>query len=47
MGQIYSRKKDNYDKDERTMNASEFVERMVTLNRKPKLKKENLIESTL
>lgn len=48
MGQIYTRKKDNFDEDEQTMNATEFVERMISLNRMPeKIKKENKIESTL
>lgn len=44
MGQIYTRKKEDYDKDEKTMNATEFIDRM--LSKQPeKIKKENKIES--
>lgn len=46
MGQIYTKKKDDYEKDERTMNATEFVNRM--LSRQPEnIKKVDNIESTL
>lgn len=44
MGQIYTKKKDDFDKDEKTMNATEFINRM--LSKQPeKIKKENLTES--
>lgn len=47
MGQIYTRKKDDYDKDEKTINASEFIERMLSNQRIPdKHRKEDYIEST-
>lgn len=47
MAQIYTRKKEDYDKDEKTVNATEFIERMVSLERIPKqVKKEDKIEST-
>lgn len=44
MGQIFTRKKDDFDKDERTMNATEFVNRMIS-KQPEKIKKENKIES--
>lgn len=44
MGLIYTRKKEDKDHDERTMNSTEFVERI--LARQPeKNKTENKIES--
>lgn len=47
MGQIYTKKKDDLDKDEKTMNASEFVERMVSSQRIPdKHRKEDYTEAT-
>lgn len=47
MAQIYTKKKDNYDKDEKTINASEFIERMVSLKRMPEqVRKIDKIEST-
>lgn len=47
MGQIYTRKKEDYDKDEKTMNATEFINRMLSNQRIPdKHRKEDYIEST-
>lgn len=47
MAQIYTKKKEDYDKDEKTVNASEFIERMVSLRRMPEqVKKIDKIEST-
>lgn len=47
MAQIYTKKKENFDKDEKTMNATEFIERMVSNQRIPdKLRKEYYVEST-
>lgn len=47
MGQIYTKKKEDHDKDEKTMNATEFIQRMVSSQRIPdKHRKEDYIEST-
>lgn len=47
MAQIYTKKKEDYDKDEKTMNVTEFIERMVSFQRTPdKHRKEDYTEST-
>ena len=46
MGQIYTKKKEDHDNDERTMNVSEFVDRMVSNQRIPEKKRqENYTEA--
>lgn len=42
MAQIYTKKKDDFDKDEKTMNATEFVNRM--LSKAPE--KTKIVENT-
>lgn len=47
MAQHYTKTKEDYNK-EKTMNATEFIERMVSLKRMPEAeRKEVRIESTL
>lgn len=47
MAQIYTKKKEDYDKDEKTMNATEFIERALSFQRAPdKHRKEDYIESS-
>lgn len=41
MAQIYTRKKDDFDKDEKTMNATEFINRMFSKAPEKTLKPEN------
>lgn len=47
MGQIYTKLKEDYSKDEKTMNATEFIERILSNKRVPdQHRKEDYTESS-